>query len=400
MLNRQIGDKLQDASVVILDDDVQIAEVLRARIGRDGLRITIVHSVQELTAACRIALPSAIVADLNLQNVKPYEAAQALSLLRYAGPIFLVCEANEEEIAEAETLAGDLGLTRPTIFRKPFSFTALSAALLNSVDATRPASLEDVVAAIDNGEVLPFFQVQVDLASRRIVGAEALARWLRPDGTVAPTGTFLPVVHQGGLWRRLTDRMLRESARAIRRWQEAGLAPCKISINLEAAVAADPSFGPSAAEILNEQGVDHGLIRFEITEQTAMSDISTALRALTWLRNKGFDLSLDDFGTGFSSLSVLHSMPFSELKIDRSFVQRMSTDRDARIIVKATVDLAHNLDLLCVAEGVEDMATCTKLVEFGCDHGQGYLFGRAVDAAAFADLLRRGEIDAPAGARP
>jgi EAL domain-containing protein (putative c-di-GMP-specific phosphodiesterase class I) len=395
MLNAQSGDEEKEASVVILDDDVHIADVLRARIGRDGLHITIVHTIEELETACRTALPAAVVADLNLPGVAPYDTAEMLSRLAYAGPLFLVSDANEHEITMARDLAERFGLDRPTIFRKPFSYSALSAALVNSVAMTRPAAIDEVVAAIESGDIMPFFQLQVDLSSGRIVGAEALARWKRPDGSVTPTGNFMPVVEQAGLWRRLTDRMLLDSAVAIRRWQAAGLSPCKISVNLEASVAADPGFGPSAAQILNAHGVDHGLIRFEITEQTAMSDISTALRALTWLRNKGFDLSLDDFGTGFSSLSVLHSMPFSELKIDRSFVQRMSTDRDARVIVRATVDLAHNLDLLCVAEGVENAETCADLIDFGCDRGQGYLFGRAVEADDFGELLRRGKIDLP-----
>ena len=134
-------------------------------------------------------------------------------------------------------------------------------------------------------------------------------------------------------------------------------------------------------------GVSHDLVRFEITEQTAMGDTAKALRALTWLRIKGFDLSIDDFGTGFSSLAALHAMPFTELKIDQSFIRRITTDESARVIVKAIVDLAHNLGLVCVAEGVEDQQTADMLRAFGCDRGQGFFFGGAADSAKFAEQL-------------
>lgn len=391
---------LRGAPVVILDDDPQISAVLRIRLERDGFEVVTVGNLTELGDVVRQVVPVAVVIDLNLGNEDGLHGATLLAARGYRGPIFLMSGADENAIAEAHREAKALGLNLPQTFRKPFSLSALSAAITISNNTSKGTNVAAVCDAIESGAIRPYFQAQLDLKTGRIVGAEALARWVRADGTLAMPSTFIPMIEQAGLWRYMTSKILADTAAAIRQWQDAGITPCKVSVNLEGAVAADPEFGLDAEKIVDAQGIDHGLIGFEITEQMAMSDISTALRALTWMRKKGFDLSLDDFGTGFSSLSVLHSMPFSEIKIDRSFVQRMTADRDSRVIVKATIDLTHNLDLLCVAEGIDSVATCHALMEMGCDLGQGYLFGPAVDAQAFGAILDKGWLPLPGDAVP
>ncbi|TDP47059.1 EAL domain-containing response regulator [Zavarzinia compransoris] len=382
-------------SVLILDDDTDLSEVLRLRLERDGFAVETARSVPELESICGQGCPSAVVMDLNLGQQDGLQAAEFLATAAYGGPVFLISGSDDRVLTAARRHAEAQGLLLPAVFRKPFPLADLSAAIAAAVGAVRPAAADDLLAALERGEIRPYFQPQIDLATGTVVGAEALARWVKLDGSVAAPRNFMPVVEAENLWRPLTDHMLAGTAEAIRHWQDLGAAPCKVSINLEAGIAVDPGFGPHAAALLDAAGIDRSLIRFEITEQTAMGDHATALRALTWMRIRGFDLAIDDFGTGFSSLAVLHAMPFSELKIDQSFVRRMTTDRDARIIVRAIVDLARNLDLVSVAEGVEDQATAAALRDLGCDRGQGFLFGGPVDVAGFARHLLKGKVDLP-----
>ncbi|WP_158595907.1 EAL domain-containing protein [Oleomonas cavernae] len=391
---------LRRPAVIVLDDDPDIAQVLRIRLERDGFNVITAPTLGELEAACRRALPAAVVVDLNLGCHDGLQASELLAKLRFRGPVFLMSGSDERVIGAARRHGETLGLSIPGIFHKPFSLSMLSAAIRASVAVPDDPDASSVAADIKNGIIRPYFQVQVDLATGKIVGAEALARRVPFSGAVGLPGGFLPIVERAGLWCSLTERILADTAKAIEHWRESGISPCKISVNLAAVNASDPDFGLTAASILNARSVDPKWISFEVTEQTAMSNTGASLRALTWLRIKGFDLSLDDFGTGFSSLSVLHAMPFCELKIDRSFVQRIGNDRDARVIVKTTIDLAHNLGLLCVAEGIEDEATCAALAQMGCDRGQGYLFGKAVDAATFGNLLKSGAIDIPCKTPP
>ncbi|MFZ2868480.1 EAL domain-containing protein [Zavarzinia sp.] len=375
--------------VLVVDDDADLSELLRVRLERDGFRVETFSSVNELAVCCcASADPAAVVIDLNLGSQDGLQAAELLADKGFKGPVFLISGFDDRVIAAARRHAEALGLALPAVFRKPFSLAELSAAIVQAIGDQRPDDVSEIRTLLASGRIRPFFQPVVDLASGAIVAAEALARWVQPDGTVNGAGRLLPMIANENLWHEFTEAMLRETVATLRRWLDAGLTPCPISINLEASVATDPDFGPRAAAILGDGKVAPGLIRFEITEQTAMGDSASALRALTWLRIKGFDLSIDDFGTGFSSLVVLHAMPFSELKIDQSFVKRMTTDAGAMIIVKAIVDLAHNLSLACIAEGVETEATAAALRDIGCDRGQGYLFGGAMDAERFASRLR------------
>lgn len=383
-------------SVLVLDDDTDLSEILRIRLERDGFTVETACSLRELEAHCAGRCPAAIVIDLNLGSQDGLEAAEFLAAKSFSGPVFLISGSDDRVLTAARRHAEAQGLSLPAVFRKPFPLAGLSSAISEAIAVThRPVSPDDLMQAIQTGEIRPYFQPQIDLASGAVVGAEALARRVGSDGSVAAPKQFMATVQAENLWRPLTDAMLTGVAAAVRSWQVQQLVPCKVSINLEASVATDPDFGPQAAALIDTAGIDRKLIRFEITEQTAMSDHARALRALTWMRIRGFDLAIDDFGTGFSSFAVLHAMPFSELKIDQSFVRRMTVDRDAHIIVKAIVDLARNLELISVAEGIENIETWRALRDIGCDHGQGFLFGGPVDAAGFASHLLKGKVELP-----
>ncbi|GLY02867.1 bifunctional diguanylate cyclase/phosphodiesterase [Actinoplanes sp. NBRC 101535] len=237
----------------------------------------------------------------------------------------------------------------------------------------------------DDEQLTLHYQAKIRLSDGTLAGVESLARWQHPTrGPVSP-GEFIPVLETTSLIHRFTDRVLVLALRQARDWLDAGHR-VPVAVNVSTRSLLDESFPPRLATLLKSVGVPGELLCIEITEHTVMSDPTTTIDALNRLRELGVKASIDDFGTGYSSLSYLKLLPVDELKIDRSFVADMVTDSSSHALVASAVDLAHNLGLAVVAEGVEDPATAAALAELGCDTAQGYHFARPVPAA---DLTRR-----------
>ncbi len=245
----------------------------------------------------------------------------------------------------------------------------------------------ELAGAIDRGELVVHFQPQVEIASGRVCGVEALLRWRHPvRGLLAP-GAFLPGVERSSLMRRVTGFALRASLEQARAWREDGL-ELAVSVNLSVLNLLDLSIAHDVAEQLGTHGVPPEVLLLEITEDSLMADPGRAVSVLAGLRAMGVGLSVDDFGTGYSSLSYLQRLPVSELKIDRCFVRDVARSASDAAIVRATVDMARTLGLRTVAEGVEDAAGLATLRELGCDVAQGYHLGRPTPAAELTARLR------------
>jgi diguanylate cyclase len=234
--------------------------------------------------------------------------------------------------------------------------------------------------AVDGDELVLHYQPKADLRSGAVVAVEALVRWDHPERGLLAPAAFLPVAEQTALMRPLTLRVLDLALRDARRWLDAGR-PLAVAVNLAVANLIDRGFPAEVAAVLDRHGVPAELLRLEITENVVMADPARALEVLDALRALGVGLSLDDFGTGHSSLAYLRRLCVDEIKIDRSFVAEMVADPDAAAIVRHTIDLARSLRLRVVAEGAEDAATWTALQDAGCDLGQGYFLSRPVPAA-------------------
>ncbi|ATB31576.1 putative bifunctional diguanylate cyclase/phosphodiesterase [Melittangium boletus] len=229
------------------------------------------------------------------------------------------------------------------------------------------------------------YQPVVDARTGAVVGVEALARWRDEKyGQVGPD-RFIPLAEQLGLIRELGDLMLEQSLAWFSQLVRGG-ADLKLSINVSNRQQATADFAGSLLERVRRHGLRPGQVKLEITESIAMEGVASASGLLRTLSEQGFALSIDDFGTGFSSLSQLHVLPVDELKIDRSFVRRLRT-REGRAIVKAIVDMAHQLDLVLVAEGVEDAETAEALRELGVEMLQGYYFSRPLAPEECARFL-------------
>jgi len=225
--------------------------------------------------------------------------------------------------------------------------------------------------AVENDQIVMWFQPKESLRSGRIVGFEALARWHHPQrGRVMPD-VFVPLAEQTGLVHLLTQTAVVQSLQQCRGWL-ATTPGVGVAVNLSPRSLLEPSLPGSVSDLLERTGVPADLLTLEITEDSVMADPDTAVRALHQLRDLGVRLSVDDFGTGYSSLNYLQRLPVHEVKIDKSFILPMRRDPGATAIVRSITELAHNLDLTVVAEGVEDDATREQLAEIGCDVIQGY----------------------------
>jgi len=267
---------------------------------------------------------------------------------------------------------------------------ASGVALYQEVDD--PSSLSqltlmaDLRRAIDADELSVHFQPQVSLDSMQVVGYEALVRWMHPERGLVMPDEFIPLAEQTGLIIPLTHSVLRQALERCRRWLP--LHPgVGVSVNLSARGLVDPTLHDLVAQLLLETGVPPELLTLEITESSVMSDFSGAMVQLARLKELGTRLSVDDFGTGHSSLAYLQNLPVHEVKVDKSFVLPMATDDTAPAIVAAIVVLAHRLDLRVVAEGVETRRTCDTLTEMGCDVMQGYLVSRPLDPRQLDDWM-------------
>jgi predicted signal transduction protein with EAL and GGDEF domain len=240
---------------------------------------------------------------------------------------------------------------------------------------------------IDARTLTMHYQPKVELPGRTVVGVEALARWTDPVvGPVLPS-TFVPLAERTGLAESLTEFALSTAAADCRRWLDAGCAT-PVAVNVPARVLLDPGFPDLVESQRQAFGLDEGMLEIEITESTLMGDHAQAREALTRLRAIGVRTSIDDFGTGYSSLSYLRELPVHALKIDRSFITDLMHEPESEAIVRSIIELARNLRLETVAEGVEDERVFERLTRLGCDYAQGFALARPMSAEAMLGWLR------------
>ncbi|RJG20820.1 EAL domain-containing protein [Massilia cavernae] len=248
----------------------------------------------------------------------------------------------------------------------------------------RMALMADLQRAIRHDELSLYYQPKVDMASRRLCGAEVLVRWEHPQHGMVATQELILLVEQAGLITRLTTWILEAAFRQCHTWQSAG-AGQELAINLSALDLYDSGLVDRIEGLISTWGIAPGLVQFELTESALMADPVGAMETLDRLKRLDVDLFVDDYGTGYSSLSYLQKLPVDGLKIDRSFVTPMAANGDSATIVTSTIELGHNLGLKVVAEGVESEAVWERLALLGCDIAQGYLISRPMPAQQFQD---------------
>ena len=255
---------------------------------------------------------------------------------------------------------------------------------LDSASAQTLSMLGELKQAISHNELRLFLQPKIQLRTDQVVAAEALVRWVHPARGMVPPMDFIPFAEQTGFIRHITIWMIDALARSWHDLQPpAGQGPLRVAVNLSTRDLMDPEFPAKLEQVLQQHAVPRAGLCLEITESAIMDDPVRAEATLNELANAGYKLSIDDFGTGYSSLAYLKRLPVSELKIDKSFVMGMEGSESDAQIVKSTIDLAHNLGLSVVAEGIENDAIYAKLRVLNCDEGQGYFMSKPLPVTDF-----------------
>ena len=269
---------------------------------------------------------------------------------------------------------------------------------MNEAAVERRLLQESLREAIANNEFEIVYQPQVDLHTGTAFAVEALARWHHPKlGVILPT-KFIPLAEESGLIVPLGDWVLREACRQNKAWQDAGIAPISVCVNVSARQFREKSWVKRVSDALRETGLDPKYLELELTESMLMHDVPGAIAAMRELGALGVHFSIDDFGTGYSSLSALKSFPVARLKIDQSFVRNLAGDANDRKIARAVISLGRKLNMKVIAEGVETDEQLAFLQEYECDEIQGYHFSRPVGSEAIAAMLRKQS--AAAGSSP
>jgi len=248
--------------------------------------------------------------------------------------------------------------------------------------------------ALEREEFLLHYQPKVNLDTGEITGVEALIRWQHPDRGLVPPSQFVPIAEDCGLILQIGRWVLREACRQASAWQNAGLPPSPIAVNVSAVEFRDKGFAERVRTVLSETGLDARYLELELTEGVLMEDAETMVSVLHELKMMGVLLAVDDFGTGYSSLSYLRLFPIDVLKIDQSFVHQITADSDDSTIVSAIINMGKSLKHIVVAEGIETREQRAYLHAQRCAEGQGYLFSPPLTAARFGHLLQRGMTEA------
>ncbi|GIF07685.1 putative bifunctional diguanylate cyclase/phosphodiesterase [Actinoplanes siamensis] len=354
---------------------------LVARLGGDEFAVLLTGLPTPALASHRAAaMLGALEPSIEVEGMRiTVEAAGGIALAAGAGSV-------EELMRRA-----DIAMYQAKRAGEP---TTIYAHARDTADVDRLMLTGELRRAVSRHEFTVDFQPIVDLGSGEVVSAEAMARWKRPDqGDLTPV-QFLEAVERSGQLPAFVDAVLEQSLLAVQTWREAGF-DLPVAVNVSPRSLLDPNFPAAVLARLERHDVSPGRLVLELTETLTLSQIDVVERTLAELRNAGVRLAVDDFGTGVSSLSVLSRIPVHELKIDREFVAAVETSAEAAAVVRTTVDLARNLHLTVVAEGVESEPQRRALWELGCLAGQGRLFARPLSAARLLGTLQRGS-----GGRP
>lgn len=333
-----------------------------------------------------------IISDLDMPGMDGVEFMRHLGEAKSQASIILASVLDSSLLASVDTMAKTYGLTILGVIKKPITAVKLAMLIQLHRSLQRPAmqaktarstfTLEQIVAGLKNDEFEPFFQPKVDLVTGQVKGAEALARWRHPrDGIIAPD-LFIPLLEQTGWIDDLMWAMLKKSARVCRDWRETSALDVTVSVNLSIKSLAAKGCADRLVELVRAENLAPKHMVLEITESATTTDVGQVLENLVRLRMKGFGLSIDDYGTGYSSIQQLTRIPFTELKIDQSFVAAAARQPSARVILESSLDMARKLGITSVAEGIETQQDWDLLHELGCELAQGYFIARPMDVGA------------------
>lgn len=395
--------------LLVLDDDVMAGETIR-RIGEfAGLESIHIASPAEFFELVEKWPPDVIALDLLMPEMDGVEVMAKLSSMGCDANLIITSGVGAEVLNAASLSASGHGLNSLGVLSKPFSQAKLRSLLaqpnqreekqrkLSQGVTSEQPTVADLRRAIDTRAITVVYQPKIFCKTGTLAGFEALARWCF-NGTPIPPDRFIPLAEESGLIHDLTRLVVEQALKWLVAVSEdqgnnlpAGISQAHLSINISARTLTNAPLFRWVVSLCDELGIDRHRLIFELTESSAMGDTVTALDTLTRLRMQGFKLSLDDFGTGFSSMVQLVRLPFSEIKIDKSFVMDSGVSAESRAVTRSIVDLGRSLRLLSTAEGVEDQDTLDYLKTLGCDLAQGYFISRPLKDVDVLDWYRQWE---------
>ena len=378
--------------LLVIDDEPAIGDFVCEVAQELDFEVVSETTFETFKRSCSKFDPTFIVMDLAMPDTDGIQVLRFLSTQKCKAKIIVMSGFDKKILETAKRLGVEQGLSIIGVLQKPIPIEDLEALLKVNISAPHEVTLNELHQALEKDQLRVHFQPKIDFkgdSSKREAEVEALVRWEHPKHGLLAPGLFLPLVEQADLLAPLTKAVAVQVFQQMYTWEQEGL-KISVAVNVAPQLLTNLNLPDEFAAMAEENGVDCESIIIEITETGIMEDAMLAMDILTRFRIKGFRLSLDDFGTGFSSLVYLYRMPFSELKIDQSFVADVGHSEEARLIVRTMSEMAHNLQLSVCAEGVEDQEMLDFVKSIKCDKVQGYFFSKPIPGADiptfFSDL--------------
>jgi EAL domain-containing protein (putative c-di-GMP-specific phosphodiesterase class I)/CheY-like chemotaxis protein len=368
--------------ILIIDDDHVIRAILADLLNGPNDCATANSAADALKTLATQSF-DLILSDINMPDMTGLEMMPHLTSLAPQSVVVMISGLLMIESAISAMRAGVFDY-----ITKPFDLSQIKLVVSRALDhgrrlrkSTRLTNLRDKAVerlqnALSDGDFIVHYQPQVEIHSRKVVGAEALVRWIDSECGLRLPADFIPLAEETGLIVELGESVLRSACAQARRWRAAGLSDFRVAVNVSPQQLQQERFPETVAEILAAAGLPAPNLEIEVTETSLMHDPEVSIRTLTALRNMGVKIAIDDFGTGYSSLGYLKRLPIDSVKLDASFVKDATRDPDDAALVMAIITLAHNLRKKVIAEGIESEEQLAFLRLLRCDEGQGYLLGR------------------------
>jgi EAL domain-containing protein (putative c-di-GMP-specific phosphodiesterase class I)/ActR/RegA family two-component response regulator len=382
-----MADNLFGNRLLVVDDEPSIGRLVKRVAESVGFEVVATEDPVVFARTARQWHPTVIMLDLSIPGTDGIQLLRGLAADKCAAHIVLISGADGKVLEAAQQLGRERGLNMGKLLQKPTRIETLRELLREFKPVPKSLLAADLAAAIAAGQLFLEYQPKLDCRLGRITAVEALVRWRHPSHGVVRPDQFVAVAEESDLIHRLTDWVVATAAKQAAAWQVDNL-DLQVAVNISAKDIEDIELPERLHQHCLNAGVDPALMMLELTETGAMREAVQMMDVLTRLRLKGFRLSIDDFGVGYSSLVQLQKMPFSEVKVDSSFVMKMMSNDGCKVIVEIIIDLARKLGLKSVAEGVEEEAALKSLFDMGCDMAQGYYLSRPIAADRIAEFVR------------
>jgi EAL domain-containing protein (putative c-di-GMP-specific phosphodiesterase class I)/CheY-like chemotaxis protein len=390
--------------VLIIDDDERVLKYMSLMVKQSGFEVVASSTIKPNLLA-GLGPSDFVFVDMQMPEMDGIQVLDFLSRHGVKSRIVPMSGSHITVLETAERIAKRNGLSVAGFLTKPFRQAELIRILdeapgeLQMQKGHRPLpseiNIEDVVFGLERGQFDTYLQPIVNLATRKVIGYEALARWQSEKFSLVSPDRFIGLAAQNGVLPRLTQQLANRALTYSAALKARGL-PWKVSLNLGMEDFVDSALPEKLAALVAQHGLPPNSLTVELTESSATQNETRLLEILARIRLKDIDLAIDDFGTSYSSMERLALIPFTSLKIDMRFISEITTSSTARIIVESAIKLAKRLKLNTVAEGIETEDQLEILKKLGCDRGQGWLFARAMEFQAAVDWVEmNGRTDIP-----